>query len=158
MNNENNLKNLRLDCLNFQVENKKTKWNENEDNFIIFDKMQNFICSYFNNVKYKFNSLQYLSLKKLNESEIISTSEVLKDFLIDNSKNLKIKLKIGKNANIKIEYVSNPHKPGMDGVGGIFTITIKATTAGEGKLLLAYRRPWAPADNDMKFTLTIHIN
>ena len=62
------------------------------------------------------------------------------------------------NVENKIEYVSNPHKPGMDGVGGIFTITIKATTAGEGKLLLAYRRPWAPADNDMKFTLTIHIN
>ena len=56
-----------------------------------------------------------------------------------------------------IEYVQNEVAPGVCGAGGVFNNKVTAKEAGEGKLVLVYRRPWAPTDADNKFTLTIQI-
>ena len=56
-----------------------------------------------------------------------------------------------------IEYVQNQCDARMCGVGGVFKIKVTAKESGEGKIVLAYRRPWAPAENDKLFTLNIQI-
>ena len=56
-----------------------------------------------------------------------------------------------------IQYDQNPDTEGMAGAGGMFNIDITAKEAGEGKLVLVYRRPWAPSDKDNTFTLNIQI-
>ena len=56
-----------------------------------------------------------------------------------------------------IEFVKNDAPEGMVGVGGMFHVTLTAKEAGEGKIVLVYRRPWAPNENDVKFTLNIQI-
>ncbi|MGL5384916.1 MAG: protease inhibitor I42 family protein [Serratia sp. (in: enterobacteria)] len=50
-----------------------------------------------------------------------------------------------------MEYVSSPEcKKGKVGCGGTTLLHLKAITAGKGKLLLQYARPWEPLPNDMQ--------
>ena len=57
----------------------------------------------------------------------------------------------------EIKYVQSESEQGMVGVGGKFFIEFTATEIGEGKLVLVYRRPWAPNPNDTQFTLNITV-
>ena len=57
-----------------------------------------------------------------------------------------------------IEYVQDkPAQEGMVGVGGFFNIEITAKEVGMGKLVVVYRRPWAPTETDQTFTLNVDI-
>nr|6CJZ_A Chain A, Amoebiasin-1 [Entamoeba histolytica] len=56
-----------------------------------------------------------------------------------------------------VEYVADQHAPGISGSGGKYHIKITGTQTGEGKIVLVYRRPWAPNANDRTFTLKVNV-
>ena len=56
---------------------------------------------------------------------------------------------------VAIDYTSDPHEPGMCGVGGVFKVTVKATAACAGDVVLGYKRPWETQPALQSFTITV---
>ncbi len=56
------------------------------------------------------------------------------------------------------KYTTNPHNPGMVGVGGTFLFTFKAAKPGKTEVNLEYVRPWEKNKKPVKtFTTTIEV-
>jgi inhibitor of cysteine peptidase len=57
-----------------------------------------------------------------------------------------------------VQYISNPSKPGMVGVGGTFKTYFRAMAKGKATVTMEYRRPWEkdkPAEKT--FTVTLDV-
>ena len=58
---------------------------------------------------------------------------------------------------ITTDYVSDAHPPGMVGVGGVYHVTVKATGACSGDVVLGYKRPWEQKASLQSFTLRVTV-
>jgi len=58
----------------------------------------------------------------------------------------------------KVEYKTDKHPNGMVGVGGMFTVKLKAVKSGQAVVTMEYRRPWEkdqPAAQTFKVTIAV---
>lgn len=51
---------------------------------------------------------------------------------------------------LESEYETNPHSPGMAGVGGVYTFSVTPLQEGETDVVLLYMRAWEGAENAIK--------